>query len=100
MADTLEERFWKLASQRLAAAQIPLMERIDIRFQNFVRSGATTMQSGGVAENQEQLELAEKSLVRIVDGLIRETREREVAAVNRSVYDFVIGRFCPAWPFC
>jgi hypothetical protein len=58
------------------------------------------MQGGGVAEDKEQVEVAEKNLGRLVDAMIKEVRDRELQAVNRSVFDFAVGRYCPAWPFC
>lgn len=100
MPDTLEERFRELAQKRLAEEDVPLHDRIEARFLTLLQSGVARMRSGGVADDPEQLVVAEKSLMRLVDGMIRETRERELAAVNRSVYDFALGRYCPAWPFC
>jgi len=100
MPDTLEERFWELARKRLANGNVALQERSEVRFRNLLRSGVAKMQGGGVAEDPVQLELADTNLLRLVEGMIREAQERELVSVSRSIYDFAIGRNCPAWPFC
>ena len=100
MTDGLDERFWELAHKRFAAEGVGLHELIEGKFRNLLRSGAARMQGGGVAEDNEQVEVAEKNLGRLVDAMIKEVRDRELQAVNRSVFDFAVGRYCPAWPFC
>jgi hypothetical protein len=100
VSDGLEEHFLELSIKRLAAAGVSFHGTMYARFRDLLRRGVKRLEEGGLADNPEQLQVAEKNLDRLVDGFIGETHQRDLVSVSRSVYEYVIGRYCPAWPFC